>query len=195
MKGPFRTSTIRFIVGASLLVLALGTAIFLLPGASQEATQKQKAAAEAKRVLEQQEAELAQLQKRADEISLSRACMDKTLGSMSGDSIGTLQFELHKRLFELAQKNSVGIRTVKYSAPSREGAKGTDLEALDVEFTATGIYQNLKPFMLALEGSKMPFAVVNAKLEESPEGARISITLRAFRRSGEAQAQAAGEGA
>ena len=195
MKGPFHTSTVRAIVGASLLVLALLASIFLLPGASQERNQKQKAADEAKRVLSQQEAELAQLQKRADDIALSRACMDKTLGEMSADSIGTLQFELHKRLFELAQKHSVGIRAVKYSAPSREGAKGTDLESLDVEFTATGIYQNLKPFMLALEGSKMPFAVVNAKLEESPEGARISITLRAFRRSGTSPTDPAREGA
>jgi len=195
MKGPFHTSTVRFIIGASLLALALGAAIFLLPGASQERRQKQVAAAEAKKVLDLQEAELTQLQKRADEITRSRACLEELLGHMSGESVGQLQWMLHKRLFEIAKENTVSIRAVKYGSPSREGAKGTDLESLDVEFTATGVYQNLKPFMLALEGSKMPFAVVNAKLEESPEGARLSITVRAFRRSGGGQAEPVGEGA
>jgi len=195
MKGPFHASTVRFIVGASLLVLALGASIFLLPGASQERQSKLNAVTEAKKVLDQQEAELAQLQKRADEITRSRACLEELLGHMSGESVGQLQWMLHKRLFEIAKENTVSIRAVKYGSPSREGAKGTDLESLDVEFTATGVYQNLKPFMLALEGSKMPFAVVNAKLEESPEGARLSITVRAFRRSGGGQTEPVGEGA
>ena len=52
-----------------------------------------------------------------------------------------------------------------------------------MEFNATGVYMNLKSFMLALEGSKLPFAVVGAKLEESPEGAHLTITLRAFRQT------------
>ena len=71
----------------------------------------------------------------------------------------------------------------KYGPPTREGSKGSLLESVDVEFNATGIYKNLKSFMLALEGSKLPFAVVGAKLEESPEGAHLTITLRAFRQT------------
>ena len=66
---------------------------------------------------------------------------------------------------------------------------------MDVEFNATGVYMNLKAFMLALEGSKLPFAVVSAKLEESPEGAHLTITLRAFRQSPRAGRAHDGEGA
>jgi hypothetical protein len=192
MNGLFRKSTIRSITGASLLFLALITAVSLLPGASQERDQKRKAANEARKLLDQQEAELAALQKQADQITLSQACLDDLMGRMTADSIGQLQWQLHKRLYELAKKHTVTINSVKYGAPSREGAKGTDLEALDVEFNATGVYQNLKPFMLALEGSKLPFAVSNIKLEESPEGARLSVTLRAFRHSEKKPAEITG---
>jgi hypothetical protein len=195
MKSPYRTSLVRFFTGASLLVLALVAAIFLLPGAEKKRKESQRTANEAKRALEQQKADLSQLQKQADDIHASQACLKDLLGNMATESIGQLQWQLHRRLFELAQKHAIALRAVKYSAPTREGAKGTDLEALDVEFTATGIYQGLKPFMLDLEGSKMPFAVVSAKLEESPEGARLSVTLRAFRRSGATTDDAAGEGA
>jgi len=195
MNGLFRTSAIRAIIGGSLMVLALITAIFLLPGASQERDQKRKAANEAQRLLDQQEEELIDLQKQADQISASRSCLEDLMGRMTGDSIGELQWKLRKRLNELAQKHSVDVRTVKYGAPSREGAKGTDLEAIDVEFNATGVYQNLKPFMLALEGSKLPFAVVSVKLEESPDGARLNVTLRAFRRAEKGRTETSGEGA
>jgi hypothetical protein len=37
--------------------------------------------------------------------------------------------------------------------------------------------------MLALEGSGVPFAVRDGRLEESPEGARLDIVLRAFRKA------------
>jgi hypothetical protein len=105
---------------------------------------------------------------------------------MPDRSAGRLQWELSRRLFDLAQKYGVRLQSLKYGTPTREGVKGTDLEILDVEFTASGIYQNLKPFMLGLEDIRenpLPFAIAGAKLEESPEGARLSVTLRAFRRS------------
>jgi hypothetical protein len=192
MNGLYRKSSIRAISGASLILLALIMAVFLLPGASQERDSKRKAANDARRLLDQQEAELAALQKQWDQITSSQACLDELMGSMTADSIGQLQWQLHKRLYELAKKHTVNVHSVKYGAPSREGAKGTDLEALDVEFSATGVYQNLKPFMLALEGSKLPFAVMNVKLEESPEGARLNVTLRAFRHSGKRPAEITG---
>jgi hypothetical protein len=181
MNSPLRTSTIRVIVGSSLLFLALLAVLILLPGATLERTQKQKAAGEAQRALQQRENALTQLQTQVDGIDHSRAVMDRLLGDMSSDSISTLHGRIHTRLVELAQETSVKIQAVKYGAPSREGAKGTNLEALDVEFLAVGVYQNLKPFMQKLETSKLPFAVVGAKLEESPDGARLTVTLRAFR--------------
>ena len=85
---------------------------------------------------------------------------------------------------------------VKYGPPTREASKGSQLESVDVEFNLTGIYLNLKSFMLGLEGSKLPFAVVAAKMEESPEGAHLTITLRAFRQATPTAAELrSGEGA
>jgi hypothetical protein len=76
---------------------------------------------------------------------------------------------------------------VKYGLPSREGARGTDLEAVEVEFVALGVYASHKAFMHDLEGSGLPFAVRDGRLEESPEGARLNIVLRAFRKAGTAE--------
>jgi hypothetical protein len=75
------------------------------------------------------------------------------------------------------------LQTVKYSLPSREGSRGTDLESVEVEFTALGLYGAQKAFMLDLEGSGLPFAVRDGRLEESPEGARLTLVLRAFRKA------------
>jgi hypothetical protein len=48
--------------------------------------------------------------------------------------------------------------------------------------------------MLALEGSRLPFAVVSAKLDESPDGAQLTVVLRAFRQiTGPAADALAGE--
>jgi hypothetical protein len=38
-----------------------------------------------------------------------------------------------------------------------------------------------------LEDSGLPFAVRDGRLEESPEGARLNIVLRAFRKAGQAE--------
>ncbi len=54
---------------------------------------------------------------------------------------------------------------------------------MEVEFVALGVYANHKAFMLDLEGSGLPFAVRDGRLEESPEGARLDIVLRAFRKA------------
>lgn len=109
--------------------------------------------------------------------------------------VGELQWLLSRKLYDLAQKHGVRIISVKYGLPNRESTKGTDLEALDVEFASLGVFSSLKPFMLALEGSDLPFAVVTAKLEESPEGARLSAVLRAFRKSSTPASSRTGEDA
>ena len=128
-----------------------------------------------------------QIQQLAERRVLDRLTWIKHLEELEEDAFGQrrqLQWELSQILFEKAKENGVRLQTVKYGLPSREGAKGTDLESIDVEFTVLGIYQAMKPFMLAIEGSGLPFAVGSARLEESPEGARLSVSLRAFRHSG-----------
>jgi len=125
---------------------------------------------------------------------VDRKALDDLLRTMPSESIGKLHWRLSQKLFELSQKHGVRLISVKYGAPSKEGAKGSLLEALDVEFSVTGVFMNLKPFMLALEGSKLPFAVVSAKLDESPEGAHLSVVLRAFRQAPNANLEP-GEGA
>jgi hypothetical protein len=99
---------------------------------------------------------------------------------------------MSRTLHSLALKHGVRLQSVKYGLPNRENAKGTDLESIDVEFTVLGVYSSIKPFMLALEGAGQGFAVGGARLEESPEGARLNVTLRAFRRG--AAAPKDGEG-
>ncbi|HNX93688.1 MAG TPA: hypothetical protein PKL14_00880 [Holophaga sp.] len=194
MNRLLRASTLRVAIGGGTLALALIAALFLLPSVSRDYHQKQRAEQNAQKALREREASLASLQAQADSIERSRTILEKTLGNMTSDSVSALHWRIHARLGELAKQHAVRLQAVKYGAPSREGAKGTDLESLDVEFTAVGVYQSLKPFMLDLEKSELPFAVAGAKLEESPDGARLTATLRAFRHSGSAPAATSGEG-
>lgn len=195
MNRTLRPSTYRLVGGLVLLLAALTVAVVLLPDANQKRIQQEKAAQAAKATLNAQEAELGKLKTRVENLRISRERMEETLGSLSQENEGQLKWKLSRALYDFSAASGTRIQAVKYGTPTREGAKGTDLEALDVEFVASGIYTNLKAFMFALEKSKLPFGLANGKLEESPEGARLTITLRAFRRTGITKADPAGEDA
>lgn len=182
--SSLRTSTLRAAAGGTLLLAALGVAIFVLPDAERDLRDRNKARIDAKAARDNQMLILAERQAEVDTFLDGRKHLEKLEKGMPAGNVGDLQWAVSKALHDLARDNGVRLQTVKYGLPSREGAKGTDLESLDVEFTVLGIYPAVKPFMLALEGSGLPFAVGSARLEESPEGARLSVSLRAFRHSG-----------
>lgn len=184
MSSPLRASRLRLALGALGLVLGLGVAFFLLPDASQQLAQKLKAKREAELNRNQQMQQLQDLQQLADRIRRGQATLENLETRLPRGSAGELQWSLSKTLHELAKKHGLRLQTVKYGLPSREGTRGSDLEAVDVEFVAVGVYANHKAFMLELEGSGLPFAVRDGRLEESPEGARLDIILRAFRKAG-----------
>jgi len=184
MSSPLRASRLRLALGALGLILGLGVAFFLLPDASQQLAQKLKAKREAELNRNHQMQQLQDLQQLADRIRRGRETLENLEGRLPRGSAGELQWSLSKTLHELAKKHGLRLQTVKYGLPSREGTRGSDLEAVDVEFVAVGVYANHKAFMLELEGSGLPFAVRDGRLEESPEGARLDIILRAFRKAG-----------
>ena len=181
MNSSLRSSTFRLIAGASLALISLLLLTLVLPDASQKLAQQQKAATEATASLDRQNKELEASLAQAHQIQMNRQALDELMKHLPAESVGKLSWKLSKTLFDLTAKHGVRLVSVKYGAPAKEGTKGMNLESLDVEFTAIGIYMNLKSFMLALEGSKLPFAVVSAKLDESAEGAHLTISLRAFR--------------
>jgi hypothetical protein len=183
MKSSLHTSRLRLALGALGVVSGLGVAFFLLPDASQQLAQKLKAKREAELSRNQQIQQLKELQQLADRIRRGQETMTDLESHLPKGSAGELQWKLSKTLHTLALKHGLRLQSVKYGLPSREGARGTDLEAVEVEFVALGVYANHKSFMLALEGSGLPFAVRDGRLEESPEGARLDIVLRAFRKA------------
>ncbi len=191
MSSPLRTSRLRLILGSLATAVGLGVALFLLPDASQQLNQKLKSKREAEFNRNQQLRQLQELQLLADRLHRGQDTLANLEARLPKGSAGQLQWDLSKTLHALAKKNGLRLQSVKYGLPSREGARGTDLEAIEVEFVALGIYANHKAFMLDLEGSGLPFAVRDGRLEESPEGARLNIVLRAFRKAG---APAAEEG-
>lgn len=184
MISSLRASRLRLGLGVLGLFLGLGVAFFLLPDASQQLSQKLKAKSEAELNRNQRVQQLKDLQQLDDRLRRGRNTLNDLEARLPQGSAGDLQWNLSKSLHELAQKHGLRLQTVKYGLPSREGARGTDLEAVEVEFVAVGIYANHKAFMLDLEGSGMPFAVRDGRLEEGPEGARLNIVLRAFRKAG-----------
>lgn len=183
MLTTLRSSTLRAVAGGAMALLGAGIFVFALPSAARRLESSEKAAKEASAVLNRQEEELKDYQAEAERIRVDRKVMDELLGAMPAETVGNLQWKLSQRLFELAGKHGAHLVFVKYGAPAKEGAKGSLLEAVDVEFTVFGIFQELKAFMLDLEGGRLPFAVVSAKLDEAPEGAHLTVTLRAFRRA------------
>ena len=183
MSTTLRASKFRLIGGGVLALAGLITAVFLLPDASQKRLQTEKALKDAASSYDRQLRGLQGAQAESDRIKTDRQSLDDLMQNMPVEGVGKLHWKLSQKLYELTKKHQVRLIAVKYGPATREGSKGSVLESVDVEFNATGIYMNLKSFMLALEGSKLPFAVVAAKLEESPEGAHLTITLRAFRQS------------
>lgn len=193
MITTLRSSTLRLLVGAGLGVAGLAVAVFVLPDASQKLTQKQNAAKDAEKALDRQTAELKLAEQEAGKLKANRAALNALLANMPVETVGKLHWKLSSKLYELAAKDSVRLVAVKYGPAAREGTKGSQLESVDVEFSVSGIYMNLKAFMLSLEGSHLPFAVVSAKLDESPEGAHLTVTLRAFRQATTPSAEAQGD--
>lgn len=183
MTSPLRLSRIRVALGVLGLVASLAVAIFLLPDASQQLAQKLKAKQEAQVSRNLQVARLQELQQLADRLRRGKETLTDLESRLPQGSAGELQWSLSKTLHQLAQKHGLRLQSVKYGLPSREGARGTNLEAVEVEFVALGVYASHKAFMLDLEGSGLPFAVRDGRLEESPEGARLTIVLRAFRKA------------
>ena len=184
MSASLRTSRRRLILGGVGLALGLGIAIFLLPDASQQLASRRSARREAELARNRQAQQLADLQKLADRIRRGRETLSDLETHLPKGSAGELQWELSKTLHQLADKNGVRLQSIKYGQASREGSKDSGLESIEVEFVTVGIYANHKAFMLDLEGSGLPFAVRDGRLEESPEGARLDIILRAFRKAG-----------
>lgn len=190
MKNALRASRLRLSAGAGLLGLAALVLLFVLPNAAQQRNREWAASDNARKALTLQHGKLTLLEAEDHRLTQSRQRLKALLAAMPDQGAGTLQWQLSQRLYDLARKSGVRLEALKYGAPTREGTKGTELEVLDVAFTATGVYQNLKPFMLGLEDtrqSQLPFAVVDVKLEEGAAGARLSATLRSFRRAGRGQ--------
>lgn len=184
MTSPLRASRLRLALGILGMVSGLGVAFFLLPDASQQLSQKLKAKREAELSRNQQVQRLQELQQLDTRIRRGLETLADLEARLPRGSAGELQWSLSKTLHELTQKHGLRLQSVKYGLPSREGSRGTDLESVEVEFVALGVYANLKAFMLDLEGSGMPFAVRDGRMEETPEGARLNLVLRAFRKAG-----------
>lgn len=196
MKGrSTKTSEIRSAIGVILFLTAVGINWGILPEISNQRTQQQRAAKSAKEQLDSHIKARNELRAKADNLELSRTRMEEILGSMSVEDEGPLKWNLRKVLHELSGKHGIRIQSVKYGAPAKEGAKGTNLETIDVEIVSTGIYQSVKAFVLALEQSNLPFGLAGGRMEEAPEGLRLTLTLRAFRRATQEATPVAKEGA
>jgi Tfp pilus assembly protein PilO len=195
MTATLRASKFRLVAGAVLAAAGLLIAVFLLPDASQKRHKTEQALKDAVSAYARQIGEFQAIKAEAKRLEDDRKAMDDLMKNLPAEGLGRLQWTLSEKLFELSKKHGVRLVAVKYGATAKEASKASLLESVDVEFSVTGLYQNLKPFMLALEGSKLPFAVVGAKLEESPEGAHLTCTLRAFRQIQGAAEPQGGEGA
>jgi Tfp pilus assembly protein PilO len=181
MSSPLRASRTRALAGVFGLLGALLVLLFVLPDASARKQRELRARQDAQALRDRQKKDLEQMKALDQRLRQDREVLADLESRLPSGNSGDLQWSLSRALHELAAKSGVRLQSVKYSAPTKEGG----LEAVDVEFTALSVYPQLKAFMLSVEGAGLPFAVRDARLEESPEGARLTVVLRAFRpRSG-----------
>jgi len=194
MNPSMKSSIHRLWLGIGLGALAVLIAIFLLPDASGRAAKERRSALDAQANLDRQLVELAGYQDMLDRLQAGRDRISDLERHMPKGNIDDLQHSLRITLFKLANDAGVKLPNIKYGLPNQDGSKNTGIESIDVEFTALGVYQNLKAFVLALESSGQPFGLSNAKLDESPEGGRLTVTLRAFRHTTSLDSQLPYEG-
>lgn len=183
MSSPLHTSTIRTAVGGSLALVALILALILLPDAKHKREEKHRTAKEAADAYDRECQELKKLEGLKDQIDRSQKRLQTLLANLPSEDPGQLQWRLSNVLHKLTRESGVRLQAVKYASPTREGTKGSGMEVMEAEFTVMGLYSSLKLFMQALEASELPFALSRVRLEETPEGARISATLRSFRQA------------
>lgn len=195
MNNTIKASLIRVGIGGFLLLVAISVAAFVFPDAKAKRDQQDRAAKQAEKQKNDQKLELQRLKERAEALQKSREVMDKVLANMSVESEGALKWKLRKALHEMGEKHGMRIHNVKYGAPAKEGAKGTDLESINVELVSSGVYKSIKSFMLALEKSDLPFGISNGRFDEGPDNIRMTLTLRAFRRTGGGAGSGSGVGA
>ena len=187
MTPRVRTSHVRSVIGGSLVLLSLVALAFVLPDASGRREQQQRARRNAEATLRSQLDQLNRYKAMELDLQKGQARVEQIAQGMPQGSLGELQWALSRTLNDLAREAGLRIPVAKYNAPNREASKGTGFETVDVEATLIGVYPALKKFMLALEKSGMPFGVTAVRLEETPEGARLTLTLRAFRQAAAAQ--------
>ncbi len=177
MSAPLRTSRTRALTGAICLLLGLVVLLLVLPDASDRKNQELKSLKNARASLQIQQEGLQRMKDLDARLRQDRQVLTDLESRLPAGNSGDLQWSLSRALYAIAGSEGVRLQTVKYTPPTKEGS----LEAVDVEFTIIGLYTNLKAFMRAIEGAGSPFAVRDARLEESPEGVRLTVVLRAFR--------------
>jgi CRISPR/Cas system-associated protein endoribonuclease Cas2 len=183
MNNSMKSSIRRLWFGIGLGALALLVALFLLPDASGKAEKQRKSAQDALVNLDRQLKELSEYEEMLNWINVGRQRIADLEEHMPKGNIGDLHLSIKKTLHQIAKSSGVRLPNVKYGFPNKDGSRNTGVETLDVEFKAVGVYQNLKTFMLALEGSGQPFGAASVKLDESPEGGQLIVVLRAFRQT------------
>ena len=178
-----RVSTWRLAGGGLLTLLGVAVLTLVLPRATGRRDRGRAAAAQARGALERTRRELEEAQAERQRLQDNRAALEAVMANLPSDPVGRLTWRLSEELFTLAHQHEIHLRAVKYGGPAKEGTRGLPLESVDVDFAAIGLFPDLKAFMLDLEKGRLPFAVVSAKLDESPDGAQLAIVLRAFRQT------------
>lgn len=182
MKAEFRTSKLRLIIGAASASIGLIIVIliflnvfpkhmhsgFVKNGISKFATN-----------IGSNDNWIAE----AERIKADKQCLSELINNMPTEDISKVQWKISKKLFRLASKHNVRLVNVKYAPASKIDTSVVTIESTSVDFDVTGIYADLKAFMLAVEQDEQNFIVTDTRLEETEDGGHLVVKLSAFWRS------------
>ncbi len=175
-------ATKHFISGSVAWILCLLSIFIVIPQLRNSIANETKAQKDSAFDFTNKKNQLDSLIKLSDKMRQGQDSLVRIQSLLPNMPSSQLQLSLSRELHKLSRVHNVRLQSVKYARPSREGQKNTELESIESEFVTTGIYSDLRAFMLSLETAGLPYAVREARLEESPEGLKLTVNLRAFKK-------------
>ena len=175
-------ATKHLILGSLAWALSLCSIFIVIPKLQNSIIRKTEAQKDSALDFTNKKNQLENLIKLSNKIRQGQDSLVRIQSLLPNIPSSELQLSLSRELHKLSKENNVRLQSVKYARPSREGQKNIELESIESELVVTGIYNDLRTFMFSLEKAGLPYAIREARLEESPEGLKLTVNLRAFKK-------------
>ncbi len=174
--------TKQYIIGFGFWILSFLLIFMIIPKISKTLEKERKVQLESASEFTKKTNQLNELVNLSDKIRQGQESLIRVQKALPNVLSSQLQLSLSEGLYKLSKKYNIRLESVKYARGAKEGQKNTELESVESEFIATGTYSELRAFMFSFETLGLAYTVRESRLEESSEGLRLTVNLRAFKK-------------